>query len=868
MSNPFPVLHCLPELLTALTSHNRACLQAPPGTGKTTKVPPALLQHDGRGVLMLEPRRLAARAAARYMAAQYNESVGRTVGYRVRMDSKVSASTRITVVTEGVLTRMLRDTPDLPTIGWLIFDEFHERHLQGDLGLALALECQETLREPNNPLRILVMSATLDVAPLTQLLGDCPLVQAEGRCWPVTTDYLPPRPHERLEAHVLRGIRAAMEPSASSEGLGSALVFLPGEAEIRRMTSLLETTPLPPATSVHPLYGNLPPEAQDAAIAPPAAGCRKIVLATAIAESSLTIEGVSTVVDAGLARASRFDPGTGMSRLVTGRVSLSGAEQRRGRAGRTGPGRCLRLWDQAEEVGFRPTPRPEMLDADLADLRLELALWGIADPTALRWLDTPPAEGWAVAGALLSLLNALTPAPGHSDHLTDRLTITPHGKAVAALPLHPRMAHMLTRATELERDEPGAVVTACLLAALLDEKDPLRGSAFSVDARLRLEWLARRQDHRATIVARRLQDTLPKHVSGKWTHRINPELAGMLLALAYPDRVAQARGGVGLFRLATGRGGRLPPDDPLSTVPFLAVGEVDGSGPDCRVFQAAPLTETDVRAVFAGHIRTEQVVWWDAQEEAVLARTRETCAELVLRDAPLPSPDPELVDAARLTGFRSLPLSALPWTPELLQWRARVQFLRVRGHTDSSTHGGHTGLFPDLSDAALVELLELWLVPLAQGVNRRNQWGRLDLRTGLLGLFSPHQLHTALQRLDKDAPEHLTVPSGSRIRLEYPESLLGKDASINPTEDTPPILAVKLQEMFGLAQTPRVGGIPVLVHLLSPAGRPLQVTRDLAGFWTGAYAAVRAEMRGRYPRHPWPENPLEAPPTRRLNQKK
>lgn len=860
-----PIDSVLNELLAVLAATNtaaRVLLQAPPGAGKTTRVPLALIQSSpadkvplangmSHTVLMLEPRRLAAKAAARRMAAMLGEPVGRTVGYRVRLESRVSAETRITVVTEGVLTRMLRDTPDLPNVRWLIFDEFHERHLHGDLGLALALDCQEGLRDDANPLHILVMSATLDTAPLQALLATsaqmelCPVISCQGRQWPVETRYLPPDPRVKLEIHVAGVVRRIL-----AEESGSILVFLPGAGEIARVRAALGDNF--PAVQIHALFGDLPPEAQDAAIAPSPRGIRKVVLATSIAESSLTIEGVRVVIDAGLARVARFDPGSGMSRLTTERVSQSSADQRRGRAGRLEQGLCLRLWPEAEQL--RPTARPEILDADLADLRLELALWGLDHFSALRWLDAPPQDAWNQATKLLTQLDALSPAAN------GKTLCTPHGLAMAALPVHPRVGHMLLRA-----QERGLAQTATLLAALMDERDPL-SSADSVDIRLRLHWLRSRSQHRLRDLARRLANVLsspstrPANLAQTHTHSDdNDDAAGLLLALAYPDRVAQARSGgeTGLFRLANGRGARLFPDDPLSRCEFLAVGALDGGGQNARVFQAAPLSLDDVRDLFAKHIHNHELVSWDSREEAVQARSQ-TCYEaLILKDIPLRQPDPALATTALAKGLQEAGLHALPWTPELLQWRARVLFLHCCGET----------AFPDLRDTTLLALLEDWLLPAAMsaGVTRKTHFRNIDLKAALSSLFPAASLYESLRKLDALAPESLRVPSGSHIRLRYPESLL--TAEPLPRTPEPPVLAVKLQELFGLAKTPQVAGVPVLVHLLSPAGRPLQVTADLAGFWGNSYAAVRADMRGRYPRHPWPENPLEAAPTRKVKPK-
>lgn len=860
-----PVDSVLDELLTALNScdplhsavaQTRVLLQAPPGAGKTTRVPLALIQCNPKGsVLMLEPRRLAARAAARRMAAMLGEAVGRTVGYRVRLESRVSAETRITVVTEGVLTRLLRDNPDLPGVRWLLFDEFHERHLQGDLGLALALDCQEGLRDADNPLHILVMSATLDAEPLRELLAPCSIVGCLGRQWPVETRYLPPDTRVKAEVHAAGVIRRVLH-----EETGSVLVFLPGAAEINRVRTVLGDAL--PGVQIHALFGDLLPDAQDAAIAPAPPGIRKVVLATAIAESSLTIEGVRVVVDAGQARAARFDPGSGMSRLVTERVSQSSADQRRGRAGRLEPGLCLRLWPEEERL--RPTARPEILDADLADLRLELALWGIEHFSGLRWLDAPPSDAWAQATDLLVQLDALAVQSG------GKVLCTAHGRALAGLPVHPRVAHMLVCARER-----GFGGHACILAALLEERDPLGRGADSVDVRLRLHWLRSRPQHRLRELAKRLSGCLPQNQIESGTMQgqradDTDEAAGLLLALAYPDRVAQARSGAetGLYRLSGGRGARLFTDDPLCRCEFLAVGELDGGGQNARIFQAAPLTLDEVRELFAGQIQTRQLVDWDSREEAVLAREQTCYGALVLRDVPLREPAPERTAAALVKGFRELGLQALPWTPELLQWRARVLFLRARG-VGCGEHRAGCGagkVFPDLRDGALMDLLEDWLIPAAVGVTRRAHFRTIDLKAALLALFDPVTLHEALRTLDTLAPESLRVPTGSHIRLRYPESLL--TAEPVPSQPEAPVLAVKLQELFGLARTPEVAGVPVLVHLLSPAGRPLQVTADLAGFWASSYAAVRADMRGRYPRHPWPENPLEATPTRRTNPRK
>ena len=848
-----PIFDVLPELLAALRTSRRVVLSAPPGAGKTTRVPLALLEQASptRRVLMLEPRRLAARAAARHMASLLGETPGRRIGYQMRMERCAGPETAVLVVTEGVLTRMLRDAPDLPGVGWLIFDEFHERSLQADLGLALALECQDTLRDPANPLHLLVMSATLDITPLTRLLGDggapCPLIRSEGRQWPVAVRYLPQPARDGLRlppAAVAVAVRQALH-----EEPGSLLVFLPGAGEIRAVAALLD--PPPPGVRVQPLYGDLPPAAQDEAIRPAPPGIRKVVLATSIAESSLTIEGVRVVIDCGLSRSARFDPATGMSRLVTGRVFLASAEQRRGRAGRMEPGVCWRLWAKEEEQSLRAFPRPEILEADLADLRLELALWGIDDPAALRWLDTPPQEAFNQATQLLCDLGALEPEsrPPH------RLRPTPHGMAMAALPLHPRLAHMLLSAFQEGLAEP-----ACLLAAMAGERDVLRGeeAARSADIRTRLARLASTPHHRLNALASRLQKTLVRHAGPgpqQLPLREGLELAGLALAAAYPERVAMRRPGAarGQYLMANGKGATLDPADPLAGSPFLAIGEVDGAAASVRVFQAAPLERADIDLLFGPRCKRTAEVSWNPREEAVEACQQLRLGPLVLETRPLAAPDPEVLASAVLAGVRSLGLACLPWTEELLEWRTRVLFLRCLD----------PGIWPDTRDATLLTTLDDWLAPFLTGITRRSQFDRIPLQAALHGLLPPPQQHELTARLERLAPTHLTVPTGSRIRLAYPRELL--TCQTLPDQPDSPVLAVKLQELFGQTEQPRVAGgrIPVRLHLLSPAGRPLQITSDLAGFWRNAYPAVRAEMRGRYPRHPWPEDPLAASPTRR-----
>ncbi|WP_294623859.1 ATP-dependent helicase HrpB [uncultured Bilophila sp.] len=832
---PLPVDAQLPELLAALSASTRCVLEAPPGAGKTTRVPLALLEAEwlaGRSIVMLEPRRMAARNAARYMASLLGEDVGRTVGYRVRLDSRVGPATRIVVVTEGILTRMLQDDPELSGVGCLIFDEFHERSLHADLGLALALDCQEGLRET---LRILVMSATLDAASILALLernfsGPVPSLRSEGRAWPVETRYLPPARADRpLERDVAEAVRRALR-----EETGSVLVFLPGVGEIRKVEALLQDI-RSDTVRLCPLYGDLSLAEQDAAIAPLPSPLRKVVLATSIAETSLTIEGVRVVVDAGLSRTLRFDAGSGMSRLVTGRVSLAAAAQRRGRAGRTEAGVCYRLWHEGEEPGMAAHARPEILEADMAPLCLELAVWGVAHPSALRWLDEPPEEGVRQALALLRGLGAVDGA-GRA---------TPRGRAMARLPLHPRLAHMLLEGAAL-----GMGRTACLLAALAEERDPLAVPEVDVRSRLALleggggGSLAARIREAARQFARLLS---LKGKASEVPSFDEAERAGALLALAYPDRVAQRRER-GSFRLAQGRGAFLDPHDPLADELFLAVGGLNAASGNARIWQAAPLSRETLEALYGSRFETRSDVFWDERQEAGAASRRTYYGALVLEERPLREGGGDLAGqraSAVLDGIRRLGLSCLPWTEELEQWRLRVRLLASL----------EPEAWPDLSDAVLLADLESWLAPFLEGISRRSHFSRIDLGAALRSLVPWDKL----RRVEREVPAALEVPSGSHVRLRYEAS----------PEGAVPVLAVKLQELFGMVKTPAVAGgrVPVLVHLLSPAGRPLQITRDLEHFWRHGYPLVRAEMRGRYPKHPWPEDPFTAMPTRHTNRR-
>ncbi|HEU0053109.1 MAG TPA: ATP-dependent helicase HrpB [Longimicrobium sp.] len=829
--SPLPIDDALPELRRALRDGTAAVLQAPPGAGKTTRVPLALLDEAwlaGRKIVMLEPRRLAARAAADRMARTLGERVGETVGYRIRMETRVGPATRVEVVTEGVLTRMLQHDPALEGVGLVIFDEFHERSLHADLGLALALQSKSVLRDD---LRVLVMSATLDGGPVARLLGEAPVVTSEGRAFPVETRYLA-RPGEGwIEPRVARKVVEALEDEE-----GDVLVFLPGAGEIRRVEEALRAADLHPTVRVMPLHGNLPPEAQDDAIRPSPPGLRKVVLATAIAETSLTIEGVRVVVDSGLMRVPRFSPRTGMTRLETVPVSVASADQRRGRAGRLGPGVCHRMWTEGEQARLAPFRPPEILEADLAPLALELAAWGVADPAELAWLDPPPPSAFGQARELLAELGALDAAGA----------VTAHGRRMAALPLHPRLAHMLLAAKEMRL---GA--TAADLAALLGERDFLRaeGRIADADVRLRLEPLRRAEGgrgggmHGHAVDRGALQRVQAEARELRRRLSVAPEdgdveAAGVLLALAYPDRIAQRRPGPGgRFLLRNGRGAAFAGADSLGERPYLVAAELDDAGRESRILLATPVELAELERHFAEQIVRDAEVAWDDAAEAVRARRTERLGALVLREAAIADPDAEMIARALAGAVRAKGIASLPWTKAATQLRERIAFLH---HADPS--------FPDVSDATLLATLEEWLMPHLHGLRRWDEVRRLDLVAVLEAMLAWDQR----RRLDEQAPTHVTVPSGSRIPVDY-------------SDPAAPVLAVRLQEVFGWTDTPRVAGgrVPLTLHLLSPAHRPVQVTRDLANFWKSTYFEVKKDLKGRYPKHYWPDDPLQATPTSR-----
>jgi ATP-dependent helicase HrpB len=816
MLPPLPIDAALPQLTAALRARNAAVLVAPPGAGKTTRVPLVLAAEPwaaGKKIIVLEPRRLAARAAAARMADALGEAVGDTVGYRVRFGTKVSRRTRIELVTEGVFTRMILDDPALDGVAALLFDEFHERSLDADLGLALACDVQQGLRED---LKLLVMSATIDGARVARLLGDAPVVESLGRAFAVETRYLGRDPRAPIERQVADAVLQALRAQA-----GSVLAFLPGAGEIRRTEGLLRERLSDPSVDVVALYGALEAAVQDRAIAPSPPGRRKIVLATSIAETSLTIEGVRIVVDCGLARVPRYEPDMGLTQLETVRVSRASADQRRGRAGRTEPGICYRLWDEPQTASLEPANRPEILAADLSGLVLDLASWGVADPSTLVFLDPPPRPALAEARALLIELGAIDRAG----------RITDEGRQLRRLPLPPRLARMVVDAAVA-----GQAELAAEIAAVLSERG-LGG--IDVDLAHRLDMLHRDRSRRAQdarAMAQRWAEIAeaPRRTGGK---EKEARSVGALLALAYPDRIAKSRGAGGGFLLANGRGAQVEASSPLARAPFLAVAEISGSAAAGRIVLAAKLTLAEIEALFADAIEARDDIAFDAATASLRGRRLRRLGAITLAEQPMPVASSD--DAARMLaqGIARIGIDRLPWTKSLRQWRDRVMFLR-------RSEGNE---WPDLSDAALAATATDWLAAAFAGKTALADLGADALTEALHGLL-PWPLR---RRLDAEAPTHFAAPSGSSVPIDY--------------TDEGPKLAIRVQELFGLDRHPTIAGgrVPLLIELLSPAHRPVQVTRDLPGFWRGSYAAVKAEMKGRYPRHPWPDDPCTALPTRR-----
>jgi ATP-dependent helicase HrpB len=808
-----PIDAVLDDLARTLAQHHAAVLVAPPGAGKTTRVPLALLDEPwtkGKKIIVLEPRRIAARASAERMAKTLGERAGETVGYRVRFGSKISRATRIEVVTEGIFSRQILDDPELRGVAAVLFDEFHERSLDADLGLALARDAQTGLRQD---LRILVMSATLDGARVAKLLGDAPVVESEGRAFPVETRYLGRKVDAPLERQMADAIATALRADP-----GSVLAFLPGAAEIRRTQNFLEERVHDASTEIVPLFGALDASVQDRAISPAPKGSRKVVLATSIAETSLTIEGVRIVVDSGLARVPRYEPDIALTRLETVRASRAAVDQRRGRAGRTEPGICYRLWDEPQTASLAAYTQPEILSADLSSLVLDLAQWGVSDPATLAFLDPPPAPALKEAKGLLAELGALD-ADGR---------ITAEGHRLRALALPPRLARMIVDSAGF-----GAGEAAAEIAAILTERG-LGGD--SVDLDVRVSQFRRDRSPRSQSA---------RDLARRWAAQVAVASAmeadlstGVMLAFAFPDRVAKNRGN-GSFVLANGRGAAVEQTSALARAPYIAVGELTGTAANGRILLAAPITQEEIEAQFADHIEDADEVSFDRNAMALRARRRKTLHAITLSEAPLAlSPSAE---TARIfaDGLIAAGLDRLPWSKAAQQWRDRVMFLR-KAEGES---------WPDLSDDGLIARAADWLVPALYDKTALKEFSAGDLSEALLALL-PWELRA---RLEREAPTHFEAPTGTMLAIDY-------EAEQGPT------IAVRLQELFGLNTHPSIakGKVPLVLELLSPAQRPVQVTRDLPGFWRGSYAAVRSDLRGRYPRHPWPEDPANALPTRRV----
>jgi len=829
---PLPIDVVLDELARTLAGRNAAVLVAPPGAGKTTRVPLALSDEPwvkNRKIIVLEPRRIAARASAERMAQTLGERVGETVGYRIRFGSKVSRATRIEVVTEGIFSRQILDDPELTGVAAVLFDEFHERSLDADLGLALARDAQVGLRED---LRILVMSATLDGARVAKLLGEAPVISSEGRAFPVETRYLGRKADAPLEPQMADAIAMALRADP-----GSVLAFLPGAAEIRRTQIFLGERVHDASVEIVPLFGALDAAVQDRAIAPPPKGFRKVVLATSIAETSLTIEGVRIVVDSGVARVPRYEPDIGLTRLETVRASRAAVDQRRGRAGRTEPGVCYRLWDEPQTASLAAYTQPEILSADLSSLVLDLAQWGVGDPATLAFLDSPPAPALKEARGLLRELGALD-GDGR---------ITAEGKSLRALALPPRLARMIVDSHRL-----GAGEEAADIAAVLTERG-LGGDSVDLDSRLdqfrrdrsqragsarsqAQRWAAQvAASEKANATVRASSSVSPPQAGGEPT-------TGVMLALAFPDRVARNRGNGG-FVLANGRGATVDQASALARAPYIAVAELTGTAANGRILLAAPITPAEIEQHFADQIATADEVSFDRGAMALRARRKKTLHAITLSEAPMalqPSAETARVMA---DGLIAAGIDKLPWSKPLKQWRGRVMFLR-KAEGDTLRHS-----WPDLSDDALAAQRETWLVPVLYDKTSLKELSAGDLSDALMTLL-PWELRA---RLEREAPTHFEAPTGTQLAIDY-------EAEQGPT------IAVRLQELFGLNTHPSVakGAVPLVLELLSPAHRPVQVTRDLPGFWLGSYAAVRSDLRGRYPRHPWPEDPASAPPTRRV----
>jgi ATP-dependent helicase HrpB len=820
-ATPLPIDAVLDELRSALAARASAVLVAPPGAGKTTRVPLALMDEGwlrARKILVLEPRRIAARAAAERMAHSFSEAVGERIGLRARMVSKAGPKTRIEVVTEAVFTRMILDDPELSGIGAVLFDEFHERSLDADLGLALALDCQRGLRDD---LRIMAMSATLDGARVAQLLGDAPVIASEGRAFPVETRYLGRDATARIEDQVADAVMRALRAEA-----GSILAFLPGQGEIRRVEERLKARLSDPAIVLAPLYGAMDMKAQDLALKPAPDGLRKVVLATSIAETSITIEGVRVVVDSGLARVPRFEPDVGVTRLETVRVSRAAADQRRGRAGRIEPGVCYRLWDEPQTQSLPAFAEPEIRSADLAALLLDCAEWGTADPRSLSWLDPPRAAAIDAAREELAELEALD-ADGR---------VTAIGRRLRSLPLPPRLARMVIAASAFNQAEEASDIAAVLVERGLGGTD--------ADLAVRLDSFHRDRSRRAGDMrklaagwARMASAGSPPPKPGEGARRAELSLA-RLLALAFPDRIGKARGAPGQFLLANGRGANLDATHPLARSPFMVAAELSGTAAATRVLLAAAADEADILAAADKRIRERDEIEFDPGAGALRARCVRRLDAILLTNEPRAVMPNEETARLLAEGIAKLGLGRLPWSKAQIQLRDRVGFLRAAGENE----------WPDLTDAALGKTVAEWLAPFLPGKTKLSEIGADDLGAALDTLLP----WTLKRRLEIEAPTHFVAPTGNRHAIDYETA-------------GAPALHIRVQELFGLTQQPSIanGKLPLTLHLLSPAHRPIQITRDLPGFWKGSWAAVKAEMKGRYPRHPWPDDPASAIPTTR-----
>ena len=824
---PLPIDSILPEICAVFRNHGNVVLSAEPGAGKTTRVPLALRQEKwlaGKKMIMLEPRRLAAVRSAEYMAHQLEERAGRTIGYRIRGESKISEHTQIEIVTEGILTRMIQEDPSLHEYGLVIFDEFHERSIHADLGLALTLDAQFSLR---TDLKILVMSATLNSAAIGDLLPTSKIINSAGRSYPVETHYLSADPDERIERVIVSSVMKALRKDE-----GDILVFLPGQREIKMVETLLRDKELPDSVTVHLLFGDASAEKQRAALLPAPAGKRKVILSTNIAETSITIDGVHVVIDSGLSRISKFDPRRGMSGLITVPVSRSSAEQRKGRAGRQQSGVCYRLWTEAIHTQLPEFTQPEILITDLAAFALDLAVWGDSGGKHLKFLDAPPGSNLLQAQRLLRFLGAID--------AQDK--ITEHGKLMAGLPVHPRLAHMMIKGKEI-----GLGTAACDVAALVDERDVLKGKSQS-DIDLRSRYDAVKKGDGTDINARkrivdlstRLQKLL-QLTPRPFGQSNDGEKLGVLLAFVYPDRIGKRKSGE-RYQLSGNTMGVLPKASYISKEEYIAVGEVDGAGNDVRIFLAEPISDSDIVRYFKDQILHRTETNWSETEDCVVGRNVTSLGAVELSSS-LFAPDPEEAKRIVIRRIQSEGIESLPWNEQANLLRIRSEWLRMHGIVQEP--------WPDVSDGTLSSEIDAWLGPFLNGISRRSQWKKIDMFDIIRSLFS----HRQLSDIDRLAPTHHTVPTGSRISIDYSQAQ--------------PVLAVRMQEMFGEKNTPTVGGgkVKVLLHLLSPARRPLAITQDLPSFWKNVYPEVRKDMRGQYPKHFWPENPLEAEPTRKTKKR-